>query len=170
MCSRRGLGNPGENILSGYLIVQMGTVKMTPVLVPKTFSELYPIKKLPFKQFTCFWGMSWRINGMLLFQLVIRTFLYCLAWVMFYSCFPPSWFFVCWKWLLCTVTWRAAASPHLWGWNGWVVSLNEQLSPTVEVSTARTQQAALALTQSITQRLLWHLGVEDKRGSCASPC
>lgn len=54
MCSRRELGKPSENILSGYLIVQMVTVKMAPVLVPKISPELYPIKKLSFKLFSCF--------------------------------------------------------------------------------------------------------------------
>lgn len=144
MCSRRELGNPSENILSGYLIVQMVTVKMAPILVPKISPELYPIKKLPFKLFSCF-GACLEDSMYGIVSALIRTFLYCLAWGMFYSYFPHSWFFVSWKWLLCTVTWRATASPHLWGWNDWVVSLNEYLSPTVEVSTARTQEAALPL-------------------------
>lgn len=47
MCSRSELRNPSENILSGYLIVQMVTVKMAPVLVSKIFTELYPVKNYP---------------------------------------------------------------------------------------------------------------------------
>lgn len=121
----------------------MVTVKMAPVLVPKIFSELCTIKKLPFKLLSCFWGMSWRINGVVLFQLVIRAFLYCLAWAMFYSCFPCSWFFVSWKWLLCMMTWTATASPTCEAeTTGWF-PLTSSWVPTEEISTARAQQAAL---------------------------
>lgn len=141
---------------------------MAPVLIPKIFSELYPVKKLPLNCLV--------VCGACLEESVVLccfsfdkgfSLLPCMGYD--YSCFPHSWFLVSWKWLLCLVAWRATASPHLWGWNDWVVSLNEQLSPHSGSFHCKDPASCSGTLLSPSNRGSCETCEWKMRGSCASP-